>query len=377
MRTPLAWLNSVDQPRRTVAAVGGVCFALLLIFMQAGFLGAARTNVAIIYLALDFDLVIHSRAYLTLPRSEPFDRMRLRQAASVPGIARVSRVLVDSGGWRNLHTRSTANAYFIGVNADTPVFLDPHINAQLATLHPTLTALIDRRCRASYGPWRVGERAALNDQETMITGEYELGMGLLADGSAVMSEDTYERLEGPSNSRVSSLGLVKLEPGADAAAVLAALRQRLPGDVTVLTREEVISHEQNYFVNVKPVGILFKVGMVVAFAAGAAILYQILASEMNNRLAEFATLKALGYPSTKIYAAGLQQGLIYALLAYGPAFLLSLVLYRVARQLSGIPIYMDASRAGFVLALALTMCGIAAVLSLWKIRNADPAALFA
>ena len=69
MRTPVAWFNSIEQPRRTAASVGGMCFALLLIFMQAGFLGAARTNVAVIYAALDFDLVIHSRAYLTPSRT--------------------------------------------------------------------------------------------------------------------------------------------------------------------------------------------------------------------------------------------------------------------------------------------------------------------
>lgn len=376
MRTPLAWLNSVDRPRRTVAAVGGVCFALLLIFMQAGFLGAARTNVAIVYLALDFDLVIHSRAYLTLPRSEPFDRIRLKQAASVPGIARVSRFLVDSGRWRNATTGQGGSAYFLGVSPDEPVFRDAQLNAQLPALRSTLTALVDRQSRRSYGPWHVGGQAVLNNQSVAIVGDYGLGMGLLADGSVVVSEDNYERLMGPWNATQANLGLVKLAPGADPATVMAALRARLPGDVTIATRDEIIRREQNYFVNVKPVGILFRVGMVVAFAAGAAILYQILASEMNNRLGEFATLKALGYPTSKIYSAGLQQGLIYALLAYGPAFLLSTGLYHVARKLSGFPVEMDAGRAGLVLVLALTMCAIAAVLSLWKIRNADPASLF-
>jgi putative ABC transport system permease protein len=68
--------------------------------------------------------------------------------------------------------------------------------------------------------------------------------------------------------------------------------------------------------------------------------------------------------------------LIYALLAYAPALGLATVLYRVGRQLSGFPIYMDANRALFVLVLALLMCAFAAVLSLWKIRKADPASLF-
>lgn len=376
MRTPLAWLNSIEQPRRTAAAVGGMCFALLLIFMQAGFLGAARTNVSIIYQALDFDLVIHSRAYLTLPRSDPFDRLRLTQATSVPGVARITRFMTDSFGWRNPRTGDTAGGFMLGVPADSAAFVDAEINRQLPSVRPTLTALVDRKSRPGYGPWQVGEKCVLNGQPALITGSFALGMGLLADGCVIVSDDTYERLQGPWNARYANLGLVKVTPGADLAQVAAALRQRLPADVVIATKPDIIRREQNYFVNVKPVGIMFQVGVVVAFAAGAAILYQILASEMNNRLGEFATLKALGYPSGTIYGVGIQQGLIYALLAYGPALLLATVLYRIARQLSGFPLYMDAGRAGFVLGLALIMCAFAAVLSLWKIRRADPASLF-
>ncbi len=376
MRTPVAWFNSIEQPRRTAASVGGMCFALLLIFMQAGFLGAARANVAVIYAALDFDLVIHSRAYLTLLRSDPFDRMRLKQAAVVPGVARVTRFLTDSFRWGNLRTGVSDGGFMLGVSPDAPAFVDPEINAQLATLRPTLTALVDRKSRPSYGVWQVGEKAALNGQPATITGSYELGLGLLANGCVIVSDETYERLQAPENARYANLGLVKLEPGADVAAVQAALRARLPQDVVIVTKAEIMDREQHYFINVKPVGIMFQVGMVVAFAAGAAILYQILASEMNNRLGEFATLKALGYPSTSIYGVGIQQGLIYALLAYGPALLLATLLYRIARQLSGFPLYMDVGRAAFVFVLALTMCAFAAVLSLWKIRTADPASLF-
>lgn len=376
MRTPIAWFNSIEQPRRTATAVGGMCFALLLIFMQAGFLGAARTNVSVIYQALDFDLVIHSRAYLTLQRSDPFDRLRLTQAAAVPGVASVTRFLVDSFGWRNPRNGSTAGGLMLGVPAGSAVFVDPVINAQLPTVRPTLTALVDRRSRPNYGPWAVGDKASLNGQPAAITGAYELGMGLLSDGSVIVSDDTYERLMGPWMSNYSSLGLVKLAPGADAAAVTAALRDRLPRDVAVVTKADIIRREQNYFISVKPVGIMFQVGMIVAFAAGAAILYQILSSEMSNRIGEFATLKALGYPSTAIYSIGIQQGLIYALLAYVPALLLAVLLYRVGRQLSGFPLELDAARAFTVLGLALAMCAFAAVLSLWKIRRADPASLF-
>ena len=39
-RTPLAWYNLTHDPRRLLVAVGGVCFAVLLMFVQRGFQNA-------------------------------------------------------------------------------------------------------------------------------------------------------------------------------------------------------------------------------------------------------------------------------------------------------------------------------------------------
>ncbi|MGE3777812.1 MAG: ABC transporter, partial [Pirellulaceae bacterium] len=39
-RTPLAWHNLVHDRNRLAIAVGGVAFAVLLIFMQLGFMSA-------------------------------------------------------------------------------------------------------------------------------------------------------------------------------------------------------------------------------------------------------------------------------------------------------------------------------------------------
>ena len=191
--------------------------------------------------------------------------------------------------WQGPGLSSGKSAFIFGVSPDFPVFVDQSINAQLKTLHPTLTALVDRQSR-NYGPWEVGTKSTLNSQPITITGDYSIGLGILSDGDAIVSEGTFERLFGPKTSNYANLGLVKIAPGADRDTVLEALRKRLPADVIVVTRESIIDREQNYFVNVKPVGILFRVGMVVAFAAGAAILYQILSSEMSNWIGVFATL---------------------------------------------------------------------------------------
>ena len=88
---------------RTALAVSGVAFAVVLIFMQLGFLGSAQRSATLVFDALDFDVLIRSRHYLHLVASRTFPRGRLEQAASlsgVEGLARLSRVrfLAESVG---------------------------------------------------------------------------------------------------------------------------------------------------------------------------------------------------------------------------------------------------------------------------------------
>jgi putative ABC transport system permease protein len=361
---------------RTLAAVAGVSFALLLIFMQAGFLAGARTNAAIVYSALDCDLVIHARAFRTLADGAPFDRFRLAQAAAVPGVASVAPLALDFTQWRHAGNGSTAECIALGVPTDRPVFLAPATQALLPALRGAPAVLVDRLSRPSLGPWRVGSTARLDRDDFTVAGTFALGAGVVADGFVVVDEIAFGRLFGAERQHLVQLGLIKLAPGADPAAVLAALRAALPRDVTVTTKAAAMRHEGDFYVTVKPAGILFQTGMAIAFFAGAVILCQILGAELANRVREFATLKALGWTDRAVTAAALGQGFVYVLLAYVPAFALALGIYALARHLAGFPVHMEPARAVLVFLAALGMCACAALLALGRVRRADPAALF-
>jgi putative ABC transport system permease protein len=376
MRTPLAWLNTIQNRKRSATAVAGICFAVLLIFMQAGFLGAAKLNASLTYRELKFDIMIVSHGYLMLTRSESLDIYRIMQARNVPGVVAVNGLLISGARWGHTDRGGTESSFVFGLTPGESYFHDDELNAATARLKARPNMLVDRLSRPSYDPWEIGGTGIINGQELSIVGDYALGMGLLADGSTIVSQDTYLRLyRMPRLDRVQ-LGLVQIEPGADPETIATTLRNELPSDVMIMTRQELIEREENYFVNVKPVGIMFRVGMLVAFIVGAVILYQILASEITNRLKEFATMKAMGYSERFIYGIGIKQGLIFSIMGYFPSLILSIGLYRVLRELSSFPVYMDLERAIFVFFLTLGMCAIAAFFALGKIKRADPADLF-
>src|SRR5687768_1849104 len=100
MKTPLAWKNLVHNKVRTSVALAGVGFAVILIFMQLGFLGAVRKTATQIYDALDFDLMLRSPAYLHLTEPRSFPRERVFQAASLPEVQRAQPFYLALSEWQ-------------------------------------------------------------------------------------------------------------------------------------------------------------------------------------------------------------------------------------------------------------------------------------
>ena len=84
-RTPVALLNLLSQPARTLACILGVSFALLLIFMQLGFRGAVANTANIVYGKLRGDLVLRSPDYVHLYEPRTFDRGWMRMVQGHPG----------------------------------------------------------------------------------------------------------------------------------------------------------------------------------------------------------------------------------------------------------------------------------------------------
>src|SRR5690606_3325924 len=94
------------------------------------------------------------------------------------------------------------------------------------------------------------------------------------------------------------LGVVQLADPSQAQAVKKRLDDLLPDDVGVLTREEYIQREIGFWKASTPIGYIFFVGLMMGWIVGAVICYQIIARDISDHIAEYATLKAMGYRQT-------------------------------------------------------------------------------
>jgi putative ABC transport system permease protein len=391
----LATLNLLHQRIRTLISLAGVAFAVLLIFSQLGFLGAVHQTASLLFDKLDFDLLLTSREYLNLNTPEGFPRLRLSQADAVAGVESVRPFSVCLGLWRGPRPHSSPhfdprrwNIMILGVrpddlhlvfrNSGQGIFRDrEELEAFETALARPNAVLIDRRSWPDYGlaeDLQPGAAAELNEQQLELAGKFEIGTGFGYNGLLLTSEATMGRVGGIIPRQVT-FGLVKLRPGVDRREVKERLNEFLP-DARAYTRDEINAKEAEYWVQETAVGRFFTLGVAVALVVGVIFVYQMMAADIRNHLAEYATVKAMGYRNGYLFRVILWQAGLLAVAGFFPGLLASLGIYEWTRQAARIPIDMTTSRAAFVLLLTVAMCLCSGLLAISKLRSADPADLF-
>lgn len=398
MKTQLVLWNLWHQKWRTLAAIAGVGFAILLVFMQLGFYGTAVISATRLYEALDFDLLVRSRDYLYLTSARSFPRYRLQEALGHPEVAGAVPVYIDLQLWQDPQGRKyygdTKERRYrrvilvLAFNLHDRVFgqhlphAQPPDRDSLRKLSTPNTVLVDTYTRDYFGKHDKGTRTELNSVAIAVEGEFTIGTGLGADGLLVMSDQTYARLAGSEAPLDKpALGLIKLKPEARgrAAAVKEDLKNYLFAgreEVEVLTREEVEKKERDYWLNRTPVGVIFFMGVVVAVFVGGIFVFQVIATDIADHFAEYATLKAMGYSSLYLTGLVLRQAVAFAVLGYVPGLLTALLLYWLGRRYQQILLFLTWERAVWVLLLSILMCSVSGFLAIYKVKAADPADLF-
>ena len=374
MSVPLALRNATHNKFRTLLALSAITFAVVLIFMQLALFDTCESSANVVTDMFDYDLLLTSRQYYNLLQPGDVDLSRLYQVRSTPGVATVCPVYLASVPRRSVDDGSRSILMMIGLSPQDPVFAKQEVVALLPRLQRTDTALMDSRSLANFGTIREGQVAEVAGRRIEVAGLFSNGGGMSAGSLLIVSDRTFSHLGLPLNQ--ATLGLIKLQPGADPATVAGALRQRLPQDVTVWQRGDYREREVGYWVWVKPIGVMFRSGVFIGLVVGAVILYQVLANDISNRLREYATMKAMGYSDWRINRTVFQQGVLYALASYLAGLMGAFGLYWLMSVNIGLPVPMTAARAGFVLGLVLLLSVFSGALALRKLTAANPADLF-
>lgn len=376
MKTPLALHNLLHQRFRTAVTVLGVAFAIVLVFMQLGFLGAVEATATLLYERLDFDLLLVAADFREVNRPGTFPKARLQQVEAFAPVERAVPLNVGFHLWRNPDSRHRRLIMILGFRPSDHAFRIPEVEKSLPQLQQLDYVLMDERSRPEFGPRARGVTTEIGTHKITIAGPFALGGGFAADGMIICGDQTFARIFNDRPMDQASLGLIKVRAGASAEETAASLNRRLPADVQVWTRQGIEARERRHWLRNTSLGIIFGLGVFVALMVGTVFLYQVISSDIASHLAEYATLKAIGYGPGYLGRVVLLQALIVSMVSYVPGLMIALALYAITRHYAAIPIDMTLGRATLVLVLATAMCSLSGFFALHKVRAADPADLF-
>jgi putative ABC transport system permease protein len=383
LNVPLAWLQLKREKLRLLAAIAGITFGVVLIFVQLGFQEALFESSVRYHKTLGYDIAIVSPKTDFIVQPVSFARARLHQVTGLQGVANVTSVYLGQARWRNPFDPSvTRSIYVVGFNPSDEGFSDLYEPELLSELKKPDRLLFDRASRPEFGPVARsvvddGPLAVeVNDRAALIVGLFELGTSFGIDGSLLTSDLNFRRLFPKRTASHIDLGLIQLEPGMDAAKMRDTILETLPRDVEVLTRSEFAKREVDYWSRATPIGYVFSFGVAMGLVVGMIIVYQILFSDVQDSLREYATLKAMGYTHGYLVGVVMGEATLLAVLSYIPAFALTLLVYQQAGAATHLPVQMTAARAFAVFGLTLFMCCASAALAIRKLRSAQPAEIF-
>jgi putative ABC transport system permease protein len=395
---PLAWSNLAHDRVRFGLFAAGIGFAVVLMGVQLGIMNAMLDGNTLLLERLNADLVLVNPVRASLLFREGFPRRELSRAAAVPGVESAHPVYIEYELSRLRHTAEdpadrtqTRRIRVVGVDPSAGVLDLPEVSAdEWAELHTPGTALFDRKSRPHpdrpgetvFGRLEPGTRTELARRDLTLVGGFALGFDFSCDGTLVVSERTFSGwVREPYNPfgplDRADLGAVRLRPGADIRRAQQEVQAIYPsGEVQVLTKAEMIDREKLFWWTNTPIGFAFGAGMLLGFVVGMVICYQILAGDVADHAAEYATLKAIGYPNRYLSGVVLQEALILAAAGFVPGMAVTFGIYLLLAGLTGLPLRLTPGRFALVLGMTVVMCVASGLLALRKVQTVDPAEVF-
>jgi putative ABC transport system permease protein len=385
-RISLAWLQLVHSQVRFVVALAGIAFAGILIFMQLGFQASLYESGVKVHQTIQADLVLISPKARNFPSMSTISRRRLYQAMSVVGVDSAKALYIENLLWSPPEApQRESNLVVLGFDPEHSIFKPATIDQHLNQLKIQDYLLFDAETKGSFPQTlprlEKGEAVTteMNEQGVSLVGLFKIGSSFGADGYIITSDLNFFRLFSDRQAGEVSVGLITLKPDAEAEmvkSILISYWENDEQDIQVLTYPEWIDFEKKYWQKGSAIGFIFNLGVLMGFVVGVVIVYQILYSDVSDHLAEYATLKAMGYRHTYLLNLVFQQSFILATLGYIPGFAVSQLLYAIAREQTRLPIFMDFGRAIFVFILTIIMCIISGSIAVQRLKSTDPADVF-
>lgn len=386
---PLAWLQLTHQRVRFLATLAGITFVVVLLFTQVGFRQALFDSSVRVHQSLQADLFVISPQYKSITSQQSFPRNRLYQTLGVDEVASVTPLYTQFGKLKNFQNGQKYPIFIFGVDPGHTSFRSPEVTQNLDQLKLVDYTLFDKGARPEFGPiadtfLREGkvaiEIAPYNEiyeaRRLEIKGLFNIGTSFGVDGNLIVNVATFFDIFKDRTTEEIDIGLITLRPNVNSDSVKQKLAQSLPDDIRIMSIDDFLKKEQQYWDLRTPAGFIFKLMVIMGFVIGIGIVYQILYSNIASHLIQFATLKAIGFTNQYLLSIVFQQALMIAILGYIPGLIIAFGVYDLAKGVTRLPIVMTPDRIVLILISVISMCLLSGVIAVNKLRSVDPADIF-
>jgi putative ABC transport system permease protein len=369
----LARKNLVHDRLRFVITVAGVAFAVTLVMVQVGlFMGLlAKATVTIEKAAAD--LWVTSKETPNVDFAHTFPETNVLRVRGVPGVARADNLLIQ---FMNIQLPSGAEeGCLVYALEDFTAWNLPWSvqGADVRDLRRGHFILMDRSAERRFGPFQVGEYREILGRRFKI-------IGTTAGAASFTTAPIVFMHSGEAQGQLQTLQgkthyiLVKLARGADASAVAAEIRRRLPYN-DVYTKAEWARRSRTYWIVSTGLGMNMGVTVFLGILVGIVVVAQTLYTSAVEHVKEFGTVKAIGGSNWDIYRILGEQALIAAVVGFAIGGTLSLAMRPVMAGLY-LNVLVTPAFAAAVFVGTLVMCLGAAMLSFRRVATIDPALVF-
>ena len=380
LASKLAWRQLVHERTKLVAAVLGVMFATVLIFMQLGFRDSLFESAARAPMHLSGDLFVMHKQTEAMWRTHSFDRSELMRSLASLNVKSVSSLYIAQVPFKNPITKERNTIMMYGFDPYSEIFAKEKIAPFRSILTQSDKIIFDSASRPDFGPIK----SLLNngvlfteiaDRKVEIVGTILLGTSFGSDGNIATSDLNFLRIVSRNPSMID-LGIISLKDLSKINHTKQELRALLNDNVILFDRNELNLFELNYWKHKAPIGFIFGFVMIMGMIVGMVIVYQILFTDITNHLSEYATLKAIGYSNFYLVQVVFAQSLYLALLGFFPGAIAARFFYKISEANTFIPMLMPANKIVQVFLMIIFMCFASGLLAIKKLKSANPADMF-
>ena len=380
-RLPIGWLQLTHNRTRFAAALAGVAFANVLVFVQLGIMNSMGSATLRPYDFFQADIMISAGDANALADGSNVARQWLLQAMADPDVTDGMGLFLANVAWDRGDKDISLTTF--GVDPAKPGFISPAISGDLNLLQVQDAAILDRLARGlgkdEAAAIRPQTPLSFESQGRTLTAyaTFAGGGGFGGDGYMLVSDQTFLSQFPARSSAAPDHILLQLRPGADVQAVVTRLKTLISDpSLRIRSNADAAQEDLRYQQTRRPTGIIFGFGVLIGVLVGLVIVYQVLSTDVADHLREYATFKAMGYGPRFFLSVVFEEALVLGIMGFIPGLIVGTAILTLMGKITTLPLAMTPSMALSVFVGTIVFSAVSGAIATRRLAAADPADLF-